>query len=126
MISRTQKELTEEDIARIEETYHVWRSGKGRESFSAGPQSSHLGSDKKDQQSSDSGAKSEKDSRPSLHGPYADQPCYCKSATTEQNMTPEEFQQAETNLDAIAEQLREWSGAETTTHRSLQTTRPVG
>ena len=69
MNCRTQKVLTEEDIARIADTYHVWLSGKGRESFSAGPQSSHLGSDEKAQQSSDLGAESEKDSRPSLHGP---------------------------------------------------------
>ena len=37
-------------------------------------------------------------------------------------MTPEEFQQAETNLDAIAEQLREWSGAETTKKLKQQLT----
>ena len=57
MISRTQKELTEEDIARIADTYHNWRSDEYKPD-----------------------AKPSKSSEPV----YVDQPGYCKSATLEE------------------------------------------
>lgn len=73
MISRTQKELTDEDILKIAETYHSWRSvaeghdlgdsAKGRDGSPSRPQ--------------------EESARPAVE-PYQDVPGYCKSAKLEE------------------------------------------
>jgi type I restriction enzyme M protein len=62
MISRTQKELTAEDISKIAETYHAWRSGSNGAPAPLG-----------DSQKNAAGAAS-------LPG-YQDIPGYCRSAT---------------------------------------------
>jgi type I restriction enzyme M protein len=70
MISRTQKELTEADIARIAGTYHAWRSdGSTDQSSSVAGLARVQSSTDKSPKSGDSG--------------YADQAGYCKSATLE-------------------------------------------
>ncbi len=71
MISRTQKELTEADIAKIAKTYHAWRSdgSKDRSPTVAGLARVQSSTDKSPK-SGDSG--------------YADEPGYCKSATLEE------------------------------------------
>ncbi|MDD4735734.1 MAG: class I SAM-dependent DNA methyltransferase [Kiritimatiellae bacterium] len=72
MISRTQKELTDEDIAKIAATYHSWRS-VGRD---GSPQPSALGRDGSPSRPNDEPA------RPAVE-PYHDIPGYCKSAKLE-------------------------------------------
>lgn len=69
MISRTQKELSVEDIAQITDTYHSWRSGRG----ACANDKLSMMSDELKTQNSD----------PSTHhsSAYADVPGYCKSAT---------------------------------------------
>ena len=64
MISRTQKELTEADIARIAKTYHAWR-GQPSPSLREGR------------------SLSDGEGRSNKKDTYADQPGYCKSATLE-------------------------------------------
>ena len=65
MISRTQKELTETDIARIAKTYHAWRS----DSTQSQPERVSEGQNQPQSLAHASG--------------YEDQPGYCKSATLE-------------------------------------------
>jgi type I restriction enzyme M protein len=69
MISRTQKELDADDIAKIAATYHAWRSGRD-----GSPQSSVLGRDGSPSRPTEDAA------RPVVE-PYQDIPGYCKSAT---------------------------------------------
>jgi len=69
MISRTQKELTDEDIAKIANTYHAWRNN---------PDSIIARED--DEEQTTVIARSDSDEAIST---YEDQPGYCKSATLE-------------------------------------------
>jgi len=69
MISRTQKELSAEDIAQIAETYHAWRSGA-----CANDESSMMNDESKTQHSEPS----------THHSTYEDVPGFCKSSTTEE------------------------------------------
>lgn len=92
MISRTQKELTEEDVARIADTYHNWRSdgtsvaGLARVQASSDPPPKSGDSGYED--TSVAGlarVQASTDPLPkSGDSGYADQPGYCKSATLEE------------------------------------------
>ena len=37
MVDRTHRELTDEDVARIADTYHAWRGGKGADEYADVP-----------------------------------------------------------------------------------------
>ncbi|MDA3872411.1 MAG: N-6 DNA methylase, partial [Kiritimatiellae bacterium] len=78
MISRTQKELTAEDIAKIADTYHTWRSGReGAPGGDGAPAPSSYSSTK-----ANNAAGAALLPATSLPG-YEDIPGYCKSATLE-------------------------------------------
>jgi type I restriction enzyme M protein len=71
MISRTQKELTDTDIARIAGTYHAWRCEPTALAAGVGKQSSS----QKSPEASANGSQTHT---------YTDQPGYCKSATLDE------------------------------------------
>jgi len=74
MVDRTHRELTDEDVKRIADTYHAWRSGEG---FNATAQGRQDAKSEKPEQSLP-GA-----SAPSRLCVYSDIPGFCKSATIE-------------------------------------------
>jgi type I restriction enzyme M protein len=71
MVDRTHRELTDEDIARIADTYHAWRGENERSEVSAQANAANV--------KPRSGGRSQKEAGAHLP-PYADLPGFCKSA----------------------------------------------
>ena len=88
MVDRTHRELTDDDIARIAETYHAWRGGTAVPATEA-PQAADRGRGRDRRTASRSKRRLHpvptppKESRGDGAPPYADVPGFCKSAPLE-------------------------------------------